>query len=333
MPDVDFMQQALGLAARADLQADINPRVGALIIAADGTIVGQGWHQGSGTAHAEAMALAQAGERAQGATVYCTLEPCNAVGRMQPCTQALISAGVARVVYGATDPNPAKAGGAQTLREAGIEVTGGLLAELASALNPTWELMHERKRPWVIWKTATSLDGFIAAADGSSKWITSDAARNDVMRLRASVGAIVTGTGTVLADDPELTVRDRVVSKQPLRVVVGKREIPSTAAILRGPVPAEIHQGELSSALTDLASRGIHRVLLECGASLATSAWRAGAIDEVVWYQAPVVLGVGKHNLNDLGITALANASRFSFTSVDRIGPDLRISFRTQGES
>lgn len=327
------MQQALGLAARADLQSDINPRVGALIVAADGSIVGQGWHQGSGSPHAEAMALAQAGARAQGATVYCTLEPCNAKGRMDPCAQALISAGVARVVYGATDPNPAKSGGAKTLAEAGIEVSGGVLADLASALNPTWELMHKRGRPWVIWKTATSLDGFIAASDGSSKWITSDAARTDVMRLRSTVGAIITGTGTVLADNPALTVRDRVVSKQPLRIVVGKSEIPATSAVLSGPNPALIRTDDFALVLAEVAKLGIHRVLLECGARLATSAWQAGLIDEVVWYQAPVVLGAGQHNLNDFGLATLDSAPRFSFSTVDRIGPDLRIVFRPGGES
>ena len=202
-----FMSRAIELAGKIDLSRDVNPRVGAVIVDTAGNIVGEGWHEGSGTAHAEVMAIAQAGSKSIGATLYCTLEPCNAQGVTGPCAQAVIAAGITKVVVAQTDPHQAMSGGVKTLQDAGIEVEVGLLQEQATALNASWNFAQQNNRPWVIWKTATTLDGFVAAEDGTSKWITGEPARERVQEIRASVGAILTGTGTVLADDPLLTVR------------------------------------------------------------------------------------------------------------------------------
>lgn len=330
--DDTMMQRAIELAKNVDLRQDINPHVGALVVHSDGVIVGQGWHQGSGTAHAEVMALSQAGDRARGATVYSTLEPCSSTGRMGPCTTALIEAGVSRVVIGASDANPVMSGGAEVLRGAGIDVRSGVAEISARGLNPTWHFAIENGRPWVTWKVATTLDGFTAAVDGSSKWITSEEARNDVQLLRAEVGAIVTGTGTVLDDNPSLTVRG--ATRQPLRVIAGKRELPRDLDVFatteKGAEPAVQFTEDISEILRHLAADGIHHVLLESGMGLATSAWNRQLIDEVVWYQAPVLLGQGRGALGDLGVNNIGEAQRFDFHSVERIGIDLKVTFLTR---
>jgi diaminohydroxyphosphoribosylaminopyrimidine deaminase/5-amino-6-(5-phosphoribosylamino)uracil reductase len=171
-----FMSRAIELAGKIDLSRDVNPRVGAVIVDTAGNIVGEGWHEGSGTAHAEVMAIAQAGSKSIGATLYCTLEPCNAQGVTGPCAQAVIAAGITKVVVAQTDPHQAMSGGVKTLQAAGIEVEVGLQQELATALNASWNFAQQNNRPWVIWKTATTLDGFVAADDGTSKWITGEPA-------------------------------------------------------------------------------------------------------------------------------------------------------------
>ena len=327
------MQRAITLARSVDLRTDINPHVGALVVDSSGQIVGQGWHQGSGTNHAEVMALAEAGDKARGATVFSTLEPCSSTGRMGPCTTALIDAGVSRVVIGAIDDNPRMSGGASLLRDAGIDVISGVCANESRALNPTWHFAIENGRPWVTWKVATTLDGFTAAADGSSKWITSDEARADVQLLRASVGAIVTGTGTALADNPALTVRGG--SHQPRRVIVGTRELPRDLQVfqpLEGSAPADQYADDITDVLKRLAQDGVHHVLLESGMGLAQAAWTRGLIDEVVWYQAPVLVGVGRGSLGDIGVNTIGDAIRFDFQSVDRIGSDLKVTFLTHAQ-
>jgi diaminohydroxyphosphoribosylaminopyrimidine deaminase / 5-amino-6-(5-phosphoribosylamino)uracil reductase len=169
-----FMSRAIELAGKVDLSRDLNPRVGAVIVDASGNVVGEGWHEGSGTAHAEVMAIAQAGTKSVGATLYCTLEPCNAQGKTGPCTQAVIAAGITKVVIAQTDPHQAMSGGVKTLQDAGIEVEVGVLKEQATLLNASWNFAQQNNRPWVIWKTATTLDGFVAAEDGTSKWITGE---------------------------------------------------------------------------------------------------------------------------------------------------------------
>ena len=326
-----FMAHAIELARKVDLSRDINPRVGAVIVDSTGNIVGEGWHNGSGTAHAEVMAIAQAGPKTVGATLYCTLEPCNAQGRTGPCAQAVIAAGITKVVIGQLDPHKAMSGGVNTLQNAGIEVEIGVQYEEAFALNPSWNFAQQNNRPWIIWKTATTLDGFIAAEDGSSKWITGELARERVQEIRASVGAILTGTGTVLADDPLLTVRTLSADKQPLRVIIGDRDLPDNLQIFKGEKPAIRMSGDLSKVMTELwKSHKVHRVLVEAGSSVSKSLWSANLVDEVYWFQAPMIIGSGKQAIGNFGVNTITNASRFPEYQVDRIGVDLLVHFTTR---
>ena len=325
-----YMSRAIELASKVELSRDINPRVGAVIVDANGNVVGEGWHEGSGTAHAEVMAIAQAGSKAAGATLYCTLEPCNAQGKTGPCVKAVIAAGITKVVIGQTDPHQAMSGGVKTLQDAGIEVEVGVQEDSASALNASWNFAQQSNRPWVVWKTATTLDGFVAAEDGTSKWITGEPARERVQEIRASVGAILTGTGTVLADDPLLTVRSLPADKQPLRVIVGDRELPVDSQIFAGEKPAIRMAGDLANVISELwQSHGVHKVLVEAGSHVSQSLWSANLVDEVYWFQAPVILGSGMPAIGNFGVNTLANASRFPEYQVDRVGLDLLVHFIT----
>jgi len=222
-------------------------------------------------------------------------------------------------------------GGVKTLQAAGIEVEVGLQQELATALNASWNFAQQNNRPWVIWKTATTLDGFVAAEDGTSKWITGEPARERVQEIRASVGAIVTGTGTVLADDPLLTVRSLPADKQPLRVIVGDRDLPADSQIFTGEKPAIRMAGDLSKVITELwQNHGVHSILVEAGSNVSQSLWSANLVDEVYWFQAPVILGSGKPAIGSFGVNTLANASRFPEYQVDRVGLDLLVHFTTR---
>jgi diaminohydroxyphosphoribosylaminopyrimidine deaminase/5-amino-6-(5-phosphoribosylamino)uracil reductase len=326
-----FMSRAIELAGKVDLSRDINPTVGAVIVDASGTVVGEGWHNGSGTDHAEVMAIAQAGTKAVGATLYCTLEPCNAQGNTGPCAQAVIAAEITKVVIAQADPHHAMSGGVKTLQDAGIEVEIGVLQEQATALNGSWNFAQQNNRPWVIWKTATTLDGFVAAEDGTSKWITGEPARERVQEIRSRVGAILTGTGTVLADDPLLTVRSLPADKQPIRVIVGDRDLPADSQIFAGEKPAIRMAGDLSKVITELWQvHGVHKVLVEAGSHVSQSLWSANLVDEVYWFQAPMILGSGKPAIGNFGVNTLANASRFPEYQVDRVGLDLLVHFTTR---
>lgn len=319
--DLDHMRHALALAARGP-SVDPNPRVGAVIVDATGSVVGTGWHAGAGTPHAERMALAAAGERARGGTAYVTLEPCRHTGRTPPCTEALMAAGVARVVFAQADPNPLAAGGADELVTAGMVVAGGLLAGEAAELNEAWTFAVGHGRPRVVWKTATTLDGRSAAADGSSQWITGPQARAAVHRLRGECGAILVGTGTVLLDEPRLTVRlaeDIPAARQPLRVVLGERPLPPTLATR--PL-LHLRHRDPARALAELHARGVRQVLLEGGPTLAAAFLRAGLVDRIVWHLAPKLLGSGP-SLADFGVGTLADALELSVHTVERAGPDI----------
>ncbi len=231
------MRRALDLARTPGVPLGPNPRVGCVLLAADGTTVAEGFHRGAGSPHAEVDALTRAGDDARGATAVVTLEPCHHTGRTGPCTGALLAAGVARVVFAQADANPVAQGGAAALRAAGVEVEGGLLADEARTVNRAWTFAVEHGRPFVTWKLATTLDGRSAAADGTSRWVSSAAARLDTHRLRGLCDAILVGTGTVLVDDPQLTVRDADEvdvprERQPLRVVMGLRELPPGRRVL-----------------------------------------------------------------------------------------------------
>jgi diaminohydroxyphosphoribosylaminopyrimidine deaminase / 5-amino-6-(5-phosphoribosylamino)uracil reductase len=326
--DTAMMRRALALAGRGP-QANPNPRVGCVIVARTGEVVGEGWHRGAGTDHAETDALAQAGDQARGATAYVTLEPCNHTGRTLACSQALYAADVARVVHAQTDPNPAAAGGADWLRERGVAVHGGVLAEEAQALNRTWTHLVGTGRPWVTWKLATTLDGRSAAADGTSRWITGEAARADVHDQRARCGAVVVGTGTALVDDPHLTARRANGSlrpDQPTRVVVGYRDLPLDARVLDQAAPTlQLRTRSPKEVLTTLAEAEIHHVWLEGGPTLAAAFMADRLVDEVVAYVAPVLLGTGRPSVGDLGITTMGQALRLRPTDTTLIGNDVRI--------
>lgn len=328
-PDEHWMRLALSAACHG-VEADINPRVGCVLVSAHGEHLATGWHRGAGTEHAEVYALRQVGDRAHGASAYITLEPCHHTGRTGPCTQALADAGVARVVYAVADPWPAAAGGARWLREQGITTVEGVLADEAEQVNETWLHRVRTGRPWVVWKFAATLDGRSAATDGTSRWITSSAARADVHAQRARCGALLVGTGTVLADDPWLTIRGVDGAPAALRVVMGLRDLPDRARV-RDDAAATVHlrTRDPEQALAVLAGQRIHRVWLEGGPTLAAAFLRCGLVDEIVTYVAPALLGAGRAAVADLGITTIDAALRLRTTDVCVIGGDVRITTRT----
>ncbi len=317
-------------AARAVPRTLPNPRVGCVLLRPDGSQIAVGVHRGAGTPHAEVDALAQAGDEAKGATAVVTLEPCTHVGRTGPCTEALIDAGVARVVHAQTDPNPQAAGGADALRAAGLDVASGVLATDAEALNVEWTHAVTSGRPFVTWKYAATLDGRSAAPDGTSQWITGEEARRDVQLLRASADAVMAGTGTVLADDPHLTVRgadDRPVpaEQQPLRVIVGETTVPAGYHVHDRSAPtAFLRLSDPAEVLANLAEREIRHAWLEGGPRLAGAFWDAGLVDRVIAYLAPAVLGAGRSAVEG-GAATLADLRRIDVHDVTTIGADLRI--------
>lgn len=347
-PERVAMRRALALAALGLGATSPNPVVGCVIVNASGETVGEGYHQRAGGPHAEIHALRAAGEQARGATALVTLEPCNHTGRTGPCAQALIDAGIARVVYAVGDPNPDATGGAQRLRTAGVDVESGLLEDEAAAGNAAWLTSVRLGRPHITWKYAATLDGRIAAADGSSRWITSAEARADVHRLRAECDAVVVGSGTQRADDPHLAVRGIEGAVQPLRVVVDTNGTAVTpgARVLDDAAPTLVAVAEnvtagsqaetvrlpradggldIPALLDELHARGVRSVLLEGGPTLAGAFVAAGAVDRVVAYLAPVLLGAGPAALTGGGITTITEALRLDVSETVRIGPDLRV--------
>ncbi|MBN9238728.1 MAG: riboflavin biosynthesis protein RibD [Micrococcales bacterium 70-64] len=326
------MRHALTLAANGPALG-ANPQVGCVLLDADGTIVAEGWHRGAGTPHAEVDALSKV-EDATGLTAVVTLEPCNHTGRTGPCSLALIAAGVAKVVYAVSDPGQASAGGAQTLRDAGVSVEGGVLAEEAEEFQHVWLTAARNGRPYVTVKWASTLDGRAAASDGSSQWITGTAARQRVHEQRAASDAILVGTGTVFADDPTLTARGdagELMPDQPLPVVVGERHIPGDAKLWdhpRGVV--ESGTRNLDEVLAWLFEQGIRRVYVEGGPTLASSFIAAGLVDEYLVYLAPKLLGGDKLALGDLGISSIGAARELRIRSVEPLGDDLLITARSK---
>ena len=353
--DHAFMARALRLAERGAYTTKPNPMVGCVLVHGD-EAVGEGWHRRKGGPHAEVFALREAGERACGATAYVSLEPCAHTGSTGPCADALIDAGVARVVAAMRDPFPQVDGaGFDKLRAAGISVECGLMEAQARALNRGYLSRLERGRPWVRVKLATSIDGRSALASGESKWISGEAARADVHHWRARSGAILTGSGTVLADDPQLTVRldDAAEFVPPLRVVLD----PGLATVARGRVregdaptlylhapnakpPAgltsehvsvPLREGvlDLRAALELLAARGINEVQVEAGATLAGALLGAGLVDEILLYVAPVLLGDRARPLFDgLRVDEMAQRLRLEIVETRRIGQDVRVLLR-----
>ena len=355
-----FMQRAIELAGNGWYTTRPNPRVGCVLVR-DETVIGEGWHERAGEDHAEKAALADVdrrGHTARGATAYVTLEPCSHTGRTAPCVDALIQAGVARVVVGARDPNPVVDGrGIARLEEAGIDVITDILADRCEALNAGFNQRMRRQRPWVRVKLAMTLDGRTAAPDGSSQWITGEGARNDVHRLRAESGAVMVGRGTMLSDDPSLNVRLPGEWPQPLRVVLDSQlEINPQARLLALPGGAVIYTAsgdkarialleqagaqvvsigvsgsglDLPAVLADLASREINDVLIEAGATLAGALAAARLVDEYVIYMAPKLLGDGGRGLLQLPrIQNIADAEALVIDSIEPCGQDWRITAR-----
>ncbi len=332
--EVDALRRALLLAATPDVPLGPNPRVGCVILDARGKAVGEGWHRGAGTPHAEVAALADAGSAATGGTAVVTLEPCRHTGRTGPCTEALLSAGIRRVVFAQEDPHAIAAGGARVLRDAGLDVEGGILAEEAAALNEAWTFAVSHGRPLVTWKVAATLDGRVAAADGTSRWISGEESRAQVHDLRAEVDAIAVGTGTVIVDDPHLAARDasgRARARQPLRVVVGLRDIPEGARVLDSDAPTlHLRTRDPAEVLAALHDREVRHLLLEGGPTLAAAFLEAGLVDHVTWYVAPLIVGAGPVAVPDLGVGTLSQALRLSEVRVDQVGPDARIRGRVE---
>lgn len=308
----------------------VNPRVGCVILDADGVTIAEGWHRGVGTAHAEVDALSKLPEGgARGATAVVTLEPCNHTGHTGPCSEALIAAGIGRVVYAASDPGHMSGGGAARLREAGVDVTGGVLVSEVEAFLDDWLTAARLGRPYMTVKWASSLDGRIAALDGTSTWITGAAARQRVHEQREASDAIIVGTGTVLADDPSLTARGdagELMARQPAPVVVGTRAIPKDAAVFRHPHPV-IFEGthDVHEVVRDLRARGFRRVYVEGGPTLASAFVAAGLVDEFAIYLAPTLLGGNRLALGDIGISTIDEQLKLRILSVDQLGSDLLI--------
>ena len=353
------MRRALRLAERGRGRTAPNPPVGAIVVA-DGEIVGEGWHQGAGRAHAEVDALEAAGDRARGATIYVTLEPCTHQGRTPPCAPRLIESGIARAVIATTDPNPNEGGaGIRALTEAGIEVRAGVLEEEARAVIQGFTKWIRTRAPFVTVKIASTLDGRVAAADGSSKWVTGLASRRDAHRMRAWSNAVVVGIGTVLADDPALTCRLRgYTGPQPLRVIVDSAgRTPLDAHVLDDAAPtlvvttakaseeslqgirargAEVAQlparegrVDLAALLQDLGGRGITDVLIEGGPTLIGELVERRLVDKYVFYIAPKLLGqVGLSAIAGLVAPNIADARELTITSVRRTGADVKIEAR-----
>jgi diaminohydroxyphosphoribosylaminopyrimidine deaminase/5-amino-6-(5-phosphoribosylamino)uracil reductase len=356
------MARALELARLGLATTDPNPRVGCVIVAGD-RVVGEGWHRRAGGPHAEVFALEAAGRLARGATAYVTLEPCAHHGRTPPCADALVAAGIGRVVYAMRDPNPLVAGaGIAKLAAAGVAVEGGVLERDALELNPGFVSRMTRGRPWVAVKLAASLDGGTALPGGESRWITGEAAREDVQRLRARASAVMTGSGTVIADDPRLDVRLPGTERQPLRVIVDTRlRTPPGARILAPPgqalvlcsvedpvraVPLRAAGAEvlavgaagggvdLNAALAVLAGRQVNELLVECGPGLAGALLSSGLVDELLLYLAPTLLGRDARPLADLEApSSLAGRLQFSIVGRQDVGDDLLLRLRPRGRA
>ncbi|MEB0002745.1 bifunctional diaminohydroxyphosphoribosylaminopyrimidine deaminase/5-amino-6-(5-phosphoribosylamino)uracil reductase RibD [Cryobacterium sp. RTC2.1] len=324
-----LMRRALSLAANGPATG-LNPRVGCVIVDPDGVVLAEGWHRGAGTAHAEVDALSHlpAGS-ARGATVIVTLEPCNHTGRTGPCAVALIEAGVSRVIFAVSDPGRASSGGAERLRAADVEVVGGVLADEGEAFLADWLVAARLGRPFVTLKWASSLDGRTAAADGSSRWITGPDARLDVHRRRTAAGAILVGTGTVLADDPALTARaadGSLLPNQPIPVVIGTRAVPADATIRHHPHPPLFYPGpDLNEILHDLHARGIRSAFIEGGPGLASAFVGSGLVDEYLVYLAPTLLGGGRLAVGDIGVTGIDQQRRLTVEGIERLGEDLLV--------
>ena len=324
------MLRAIELSRTPGVPLGPNPRVGCVLISPEGqrspptnapNEIAEGFHRGAGTPHAEVAALAEAGDRARGATAVVTLEPCNHTGRTGPCAEALIEAGVARVVYAQADSQPGgdRRGGDGSPRPGSTSSTACGRPRRAET-NAAWTFAVDHRRPFVTWKFATTLDGRSAAADGTSRWVSSVEARRDTHRLRGLADTMLVGTNTVAVDDPELTVRDEVdepLPRQPLRVVMGERDLPASRRVFNDRAETlHLRTRDPQVALAELFARDRQHVFLEGGPTLAAAFLRAGLVDEIVAYVAPMLLGAGRNAVAELGIDTIADARHFAVTDV-----------------
>jgi diaminohydroxyphosphoribosylaminopyrimidine deaminase/5-amino-6-(5-phosphoribosylamino)uracil reductase len=303
------MQRAIALSQKGLGKTSPNPIVGAVIINSDGQVVGEGFHDRmSSPDHAEVVALKNAGAKAKGATMVVTLEPCNHTGATGPCSKAIADAGISKVVYAVKDPNKKAAGGAQALRDQRVQVESGVLESDAAYANRAWLTKIEKNRPFFTWKVATTLDGKIAALDGSSKWISNEKSRNDVQILRRQADAILVGTNTVITDDPHLIPRGDFpgFTANPLRVVCGEQHLPPTSKVFdEAATTLLVKTKDLNTLIEELNKTGVNQVLVEAGPTLATAMLKHGLLDELVIYQAPSILGQGKSFVADFGATTI----------------------------
>lgn len=314
------MSRALELALSADAPRGANPRVGCVLVR-ESRIIGEGHHRGAGTPHAEIDALTFASEDPRGATAVVTLEPCAHVGRTGPCADALIDAGVARVVFALSDPTIEASGGAQRLVSAGVDVVSGVLEAEAREVNADWIFMKAHGRPHVTLKMAGSLDGKVDAAGGERLLLTGARAQSAVQQIRSRVDAIAVGYRTLVVDDPRLTVRGVDVDRPPLRVILGRGPVPPGARVLQSPGETVIlDERDPASALTALADRGIQRLLLEGGPTVAAAYLEAGLVDEVCWFVSPILVGAGVQAIGEL-----SSQVALDVIAVDLVGEDVRI--------
>ncbi len=325
------MRRSLELALNGPAHG-VNPQVGAVILDEDLNIIAEGWHQGAGTPHAEVMALSNLSDTygsnpPANLTAVVTLEPCNHTGRTGPCSQALIAAGVSRVVFASQDPGDVSGNGSQTLIDAGVEVISGVLVSEADRQSRVWLTSNRNKRTYVTLKWASSLDGRNAADDGTSQWISGPLSREHTHITRSQIDAIAVGTGTVMADNPELTARrpdGSYFEHQPIRVVIGERELSPDSKIFNDKAPTiHIQTRNLGDALADLWARGVKHLLVEGGPTLASEFERENLVDEYQIYLAPVLLGGSRTALTDIGVGTIADAHRLDIFEIEQLGNDL----------
>ncbi|MEK6648440.1 MAG: bifunctional diaminohydroxyphosphoribosylaminopyrimidine deaminase/5-amino-6-(5-phosphoribosylamino)uracil reductase RibD [Actinomycetota bacterium] len=319
-----YMLRAIALSLLGLGRTRPNPIVGAVVVDSSGLIVGEGFHVGK--EHAEVLALEATQVPLEDCTLYVSLEPCNHYGKTPPCTRAIIDSGIRRVVFAMNDPNLVAIGGAQVLRDAGIEVISDLCATASAWANRAWLHKISKGRPYFIWKIASTIDGFTAAADGTSQWITGIQARQDGHSLRAQSDAILIGTGTAIADNPSLLPHLIDDDRRPVRYVMGKRTLPSQSQLLSdGYTTRLITSHSFAQLLDDLNDLGANQVLIESGSVLGTALMQEGLIDEIVLYQAPSIIGSGTRAIGDLGISTISAAPRWHFSQIETLGRDLKV--------
>ena len=326
------MTRALELALKGPVTG-VTPQVGAVILNAEGELIGEGYHKGSGTDHAEIVAIKAALNGAsklpQGSTAVVTLEPCNHTGKTGPCAKALIEAGVSKVVFASSDPGDQSSGGAETLRSAGIEVVSGFHKDKADYQSRVWLTVAKNNRPFVTLKWASSIDGRAAAQDGSSKWISGEESRNDAHQRRSEVDAILVGTGTALIDDPELTARKpdgSLHDKQPLRVVLGERDLPAELRVFNNDAETlTLKTQSIHGALSELYEKGIKHVLVEGVQTLASRFVQMDLVDEFEIYLAPKLLGGDKLAIGSIDVPSIQDAKELEFLKISTLGVDVQI--------